>query len=390
MARGIAALLCAYVLSQFYRAFLPVLAPVLAVDIGTTPDDLARASGLWFLAFAAMQIPVGAALDRIGPRWTASVLFLIGGAGGAFLFASAQSPAHVTWAMVLLGIGCSPVLMAAYYILARGYPAAVFATIAGALIGVGSIGNLAGSAPMAWAVDALGWRTAMLWLAGTSALVALMLAALVRDPGRVTSSQNGSVLSLLKMPVLWPIFALMLVNYAPAAGLRGLWAGPYVADVFGADVATIGRVTLVMALAMIAGSFAFGPLERLFNTRKRVIFAGNGAGVVALAALYAFPDHSLWFATAMLAVVGIPASTFAVLIAHAKAFIPAHLTGRGVTLLNLFGIGGVGVMQFTTGPIHAASVTQNATDAYTVLFALFAVTVMIGLMAYLWSTDSKD
>ncbi len=68
MRAGIAALILAYVLSQFYRAFLAVLSPVLKADLGLTADDLAAASGLWFLAFALMQIPVGEALDRIGPR----------------------------------------------------------------------------------------------------------------------------------------------------------------------------------------------------------------------------------------------------------------------------------------------------------------------------------
>ena len=78
---GIAALMAAYVLSQFYRAFLAVLSPVLKAEIGATAENLASASGLWFLAFALMQIPVGAALDRIGPRLTASVLLAVGGVG---------------------------------------------------------------------------------------------------------------------------------------------------------------------------------------------------------------------------------------------------------------------------------------------------------------------
>lgn len=390
MKRGLFALLCAYVLSQFYRAFLPVLTPILSVDIGATPDDLARASGLWFVVFAAMQIPVGAALDRFGPRWTSAVLFIIGGAGGAFAFSLATTPAHVMWAMALIGVGCAPVLMASYFILARGFSVAVFGTLAGAMIGVGSLGNLAGSAPMAWAVESFGWRGTMTGLAVVSLLVGLMLIALVRDPARVASDEKGSVFSLLKTPVLWPIFTLMLVNYAPAASLRGLWAGPYVADVFDADVITIGRVTLVMALAMIAGSFAFGPLERLFKTRKWVIFAGNGLGVLALLALWAVPTQSILFATVMLALIGVSGSSFPVLIAHAKASFPAHLTGRGVTLMNLFGIGGAGIAQLATGPIHTASVTATPSDGYVVLFGGFAVIAALGLLAYLWSTDRTD
>lgn len=390
MKRGLLALALAYVLSQFYRAFLPVVAPVLFAELGASPDDLARASGVWFLTFAAMQIPVGMALDSIGPRRTASVLFLLGGAGGALAFAFAATPLHIMLAMGLIGIGCSPVLMAAYYILARNYAAAAFGTLAGGMIGFGSLGNLAGSAPMAWSIETFGWRETMLGLAGLSLVVGLLVVALVRDPERVVSDQKGSVLTLLKMPVLWPIFALMFVNYAPAAGLRGLWAGPYVADVYGADVTTIGRVTFVMALAMIFGSFAFGPIERLFKTRKWVIFAGNAMGAVALTLLWAYPDTSLFTATVLLALVGISGSTFAVIIGHGKAFFPSHLTGRGVTLMNLFGIGSTGIFQFATGPIYATSKTNNPSDGYSVIFAVFAGLVVLGLIAYLWAEDRTD
>ncbi len=150
---GLIVLVLGYVLSQFYRAFLAVLTPALEADLGATAADLSYASGLWFIVFAVMQIPVGEALDRFGPRITAVVLFSLGGAGGALVFAMAQTPAHIAWAMALIGIGCSPVLMAAYYIFAKMYPAVMFSTLAGATIGFGSLGNLASSAPMAWAVD---------------------------------------------------------------------------------------------------------------------------------------------------------------------------------------------------------------------------------------------
>ncbi|MCX8509818.1 MAG: MFS transporter, partial [Rhodobacteraceae bacterium] len=41
MNAGLVFLLGAYVLSQFYRAFLAVLTPVLRAEIGAGPDDLA-------------------------------------------------------------------------------------------------------------------------------------------------------------------------------------------------------------------------------------------------------------------------------------------------------------------------------------------------------------
>ncbi len=69
---GILFLLAAYVLSQFYRAFLAVLTPVLKAEIGVGPDDLAVSSGLFFVSFALMQLAVGTGLDRFGPRRTAA------------------------------------------------------------------------------------------------------------------------------------------------------------------------------------------------------------------------------------------------------------------------------------------------------------------------------
>ncbi len=389
MRNGLIILALAYTLSHFFRAFLPVVAVPLAADIGAGADDLALASSVWFLTFAAMQIPVGEALDRIGPRLTAAVVFGLGGAGGAIAFGLAQTPTHIVWAMGLIGIGCSPVLMAAYYIIARGFPAAAFATLAGVMIGVGSIGNVGGSAPLAWAVEAFGWRPSMIGLGAACLVIAIGMLALIRDPDRVAGARRGSVLDLLRMPVLWPIFAMMFVNYAPAAGIRGLWAGPYLADVAGADVATIGWVTLVMGVAMITSSVAFGPIEQALGSRKYVVIAGNSLGLIGLVALWMIPSASLLFITVMFALIGIGGSTFAVLVAHGRAYFPDHLTGRGVTLMNLFGIGGVGVMQFVTGRVFAASQALPADIAYGRIFGVFAVLVITGLGIYATSRDSR-
>ncbi len=390
MQAGLVVLCLAYVLSQFFRAFLAVLSLDLERDIGASPEDLAFASGLWFLVFAAMQIPVGWALDRIGPRLTAGVLLVIGGAGGAVTFAAATAPLHVSIAMALIGVGCSPVLMASYYIFAREYPPARFATLAAVMLGVGSVGNVVASYPTAIAVELMGWRLTMLTLAVISAAIALGILASVREPARVVSEHKGSVLDLLKHPALLLIMPLMLVAYAPAAALRGLWAGPYLNEVFGLDTTQIGTATLVMGAAMITGTFVYGPLDRLLGTRKWVVFGGNALGAVSLGLLCLWIDTTVWVSVVLLAVIGFLGASFPVIMAHGRAFVPPHLMGRGVTLLNLFGIGGVGIAQFATGRIHAATVDVGPTAPYTAIFAFFAVTLAIGCAIYLFSRDSVD
>lgn len=391
MQAGLILLCLAYVLSQFFRAFLAVLSTALARDIGAGPEDLAFASGLWFLSFAAMQLPVGWALDKIGPRRTASVLLLIGGAGGAAVFAIAGSAIHINIAMLLIGIGCSPVLMASYYIFARQFPPAKFATLAALMLGVGSVGNLVASYPMAFAAETIGWRAALWALAAASGLVALGIFALVRDPDPVTGDQKGSVLDLLKMPVMWFLMPLMLVNYAPVGAVRGLWIGPYLNDVFGLTTNQIGQATLIMGLAMIAGTLCYGPLDRILGTRKWVVFWGNALCAASILTLALVADRSAALAIGLMAVTGFFGASFPIIIAHARGFFPPHLTGRGVTLMNLFGIGGVSLMQFTSGRVHSSLAdTGSAVAPYTAIFAFFGLSLALGLAIYAFSTDNMD
>ncbi|MGC1496229.1 MAG: MFS transporter [Sulfitobacter sp.] len=388
---GILLLGLAYVLSQFFRAFLAVLSPVLARDIGTTPDDLAWSSGLWFIAFAAMQIPVGWALDTIGPRRTAAWLLLIGGGGGSMVFALAGSAFHIDIAMALIGIGCAPVLMASYYIFAREYPPAQFAVLASLMVGLGSVGNLVASYPMAFAAETMGWRNAMWGLAVVSALVAMGTLALVSDPRKVDGESKGSMLELFKIRALWFIFPIMGVSYAISGAVRGLWIGPYLADVFNANTDVIGVATLLMGIAMILGTLAYGPLDRILGSRKWMIVGGSVATLIAAAILIAQPSQSLTLSVAMMCAVGFFGATYPVIMAHGRSFLPSHLIGRGVTMLNLFSIGGVGLAQFLSGRVYSNMLsTEQAATPYVAVFALFAGSLAIGLVIYLFSRNSPD
>ena len=381
---GIAVLCVAYILSQFFRSFLAVLSSVLANDIGAKPDDLAYALGLLFIVFAVMQIPVGWALDRFGPRLVSSVLLLIGGGGGSLLFASAQNPNHINLSMALLGVGCSPILMASYYIFARNYSPQIFATLAATFLGIGSLGNLIGASPLTYFVGILGWREAVELIGIFTILIAVFLLFTVKNPVKIngTSVSAGGFWSILKSRDILLIAPIAIVCYAPVAGLRGLWLGPYFEQKFESSIDEIGTIGLIMSLGMILGTFFYGPLDRIFKTRKWIVLFGNSICLLSVAFLSFSPEVSYNFAIVSFTVIGFFGMSFPVLVAHGRSFVPIELSGRGVTLMNLFAIGGVGILQTVSGAVF------DLAGDFESVFSMYFILILIGLAVYLRSKDN--
>ena len=66
--------------------------------------------------------------------------------------------------------------------------------------------------------------------------------------------------------------------------------------------------------------------------------------------------------------------------------------GRGVTLINLFGIGGVGLMQNLSARVYDGEVIKAAMpiDPYNSVILVFFGIMVIGLIIYLFSQDRTD
>ena len=387
---GLISLAVAYVLSQFYRSFLAVLTPQLTTELNADKGDLSLALGLWFIAFGFMQFVVGVCLDRYGPRRTAGLIFGVAGTTAAIVFTTAQSPTAIIIAMSLFGVACSPVLMASLFIFARRFDIRQFAIMTSSFVAFGNLGNVIGASPMAAAADMYGWRTVMAGLGVLTFLVSILILIFLKDPDTKASSGLGwsGYITLLKSPLLWPILLMTLFCYAPVAGIRGLWAGPYLTDLFGANSLQIGQVTLWMAIAMVVGSLLYGPLDRIFNTRKWIVFTGNAMVFSVLALLMFNPTPSLAIVTGLFIIMGICGTSYGVLMAHGRTFLPDHLIGRGVTLMNAGSIFGVGLMQFLTGRIVDAQPDPTSTATYQILFGTYAVVLLVALLVYLTSRDA--
>lgn len=389
---GLAALIAGYTLSQFYRSFMAVLAPQLQAEIGAGPGDLAFASGLWFAAFAALQMPIGMALDRIGPARVSAALLGVAGGAGAIWFSLATSSADIAGAMTLLGIGCAPVLMAAYYILARDWPQAAFGAMAGMIVGLGSLGDLLGAAPLVRLVEAVGWRGALRGLAVVTVAVAALILWLVPSPPRRTGTEpRGSLAGLLEVRPLRPLLPIIFASYACVVAVRGVWVAPLMATMHAGDDRLIGRATLAMGLSLIVGNLAAGRIQRLFGGPRRAALWLTTLCIAALAVLAIWPDGNIVLTFAALSMLGLTGGNYALMMAHGRSFLPPQLIGLGITFLNTFSLAGVAVLQFGSRPIYQSVLaTYGPKAAMSAVFAFFLVPIVIGLVVYAFSQEPAE
>lgn len=392
------ALTTAYVLSQFFRTAMGVVAPEIARDLNLDPAGLGLLSSAWFWAFAAMQIPVGVALDRWGPRRTVSLLFTVAGAGCALL-ASADGLGVAILGQVLIGIGCAPVFMGTLMVLARFYDTGRFAYLSAIVLAIGNGGTLIGTTPLALLAQALGWRGSFLVMAALVVVVALLVGRTVRDRPEGSAADKAEtlgaalrgVLDVVRNRHLWPLLPMAFTAYGVVVTLRGLWAGPYLAEVWGMSPVGRGNILFVMSLAMIASNVVYGSLERRLDRRRELVIAGTGVTVAAFVVLGLAPAASLLLASVLLAVIGFAGMTYAMMMAQGRRFMPEHQLGRSLTFLNGICFFGAALLQLVSGIVvdlgRAGDGGPEA--AYGILFLFLSICLFAAILPYRRSIDRR-
>ena len=390
----------AYVASQFYRVANAAIAPELMAELSLSAEAMGGITGLFFLSFAAAQIPTGILLDRYGARRTMAALFGVA-VLGAITFAMADGGAGLAIGRILLGLGCAAGLMGAMVVIARWYPEARFASLTAMLFVVGGGGTLLATTPLAWAVEGIGWRGAFLAMAGLTGVFAVLLLLIVRDtpPGQVEAGNKGEswteILAGLHAVIanrqLWLVSAIQFVSYATVLSVVGLWGGPYLADVHGLDGVSRGNVLLAMNVAVLVGVSLYSQLDRHAASRKWLIVAGALITAAILALLAVLEKPEFWLATVLLLLFATIGSYVMLNHAHARAILPDHLIGRGLTFQNLAVFMGVAVIQSASGLIvggfdHVDG--RSPEIAYRWIFAFLAVLLVVAAAIFAKATDT--
>ena len=100
-----------YYIAYLFRTINAVMAAPLATELGLGADDLGLLTSVYFVTFAAAQIPIGILLDRFGPRRVQSVLLLVA-AVGSTLFAVSDHFWMLLVGRALIGLGVASAMTA--------------------------------------------------------------------------------------------------------------------------------------------------------------------------------------------------------------------------------------------------------------------------------------
>jgi predicted MFS family arabinose efflux permease len=387
----------AYFFSALVRAVVATLAPVLSADLALSAADLGLLAGAYFLGFASMQLPLGSALDRIGPKRAQLGLLTLAVVGCA-LFALARSFAALTAARVLIGMGVSACLMAPMTCYRRRFSPRAQMRATSWMLMTGSFGMVASTLPVQWLMPSLGWR-GLFWL--LAALFVLSMAAIAwavprddaagpRTPG-VLGAAAGGYREVFRHPSFIRFLPMGFFHYGGLLALQSLWIGPWLSRVCGWTPQQAAQGLFAVNLGMLATFLGWGALlPRLYArgwTAQSLIARGLPpclAVLVLAVALGAKATAAVW----TLFCVG---STLVSLAQPAigQAF-PAALAGRALSAYNLVIFAGVFALQWMIGgAIDLLSAAGwSAASAFQGAFALVAASCIASYLWFLWFDDA--
>jgi predicted MFS family arabinose efflux permease len=388
-----AALTILLVIGQLMRSAGSTLSPVLSADAGLKPEALAQVIGAMFLAVGLSQLPVGVLLDRFGPRRTIACATLIA-ALGCVVFASAPGLYGMILGRILIGAGISSTVMGGYLLVIRWAPREKFSTYSGLILFIGALGGILATTPLTLLLNAVGWRSAFAGIGAVVVIGAVLTFLLVQDaPAEVAPAGKkptlrevtGDLLTVLKFRHLWPVLAVGPILYTPQQILLGLWAGPFLEDVYSLDAVARSHVLLAMSCGISIGMLLVGPVERLFSNQKVLVLTSMLALSAMFLALALVAERSLVAVVILLSAISLISPFYISLTAHAQTLQPGQYSGRVLSLLNMTSILGVFLSQNVTGSMAAAfpSATGNAAPAaYQAIFILMMAMFLVGTLIY--------
>jgi len=406
-------LLLTYIFVYFDRVAPAVVAPELMKEFGLTATSLGILSSMYFYPYAAMQIPSGILSDYLGPRISVGTFFIIAAIGTA-MFGLAHSFGVIIFGRFLMGVGVAVVWIPCMRILANWFRPNEFSTLTGMMLTWGNVGAVLASAPLAFLVGLVGWRSSFFWLGGFMIILAILNFIILRnkpsEKGYPTVSEIDGVeyyqqmgvkvsfaenaKKLFKMKNYWLIAIYAFTIYGTVMGFQGLWCIPYLQQTYGLPKQQAANMLMLWPIGMALGCLAAGWVsDRVLKSRRKASLYGMIIYALTWLPIIIWPGVMPVDAFyPLLFIMGFFCGAYVPNYAHIAEGQPHSFIATANGMLNIWYFIGGALFQAVMGLVldaYGKVGDKFPVEAYQKSFILCLIALVIGAVAMYFTTDTK-
>lgn len=334
-----------------YEFFLQVSPNVMVKDLmlafNLNAAQMGYLSTSYYVAYAAMQLPVGMLLDRFGTRKPLTVAVLLC-ALGALLFGYAS----VFWVAALgrfiIGFGSAFAAVSCLQIASQWLPLNRFALVTGLLLTIGMMGAWGGQAPLGMLIQVLGWRETMLVFGLIGVVLAVIVLLVIRDKDSLHNSPDRLVppgfFSGLRHVVhnkqMWVVAIYGGLMFLSIPGFAGLWSVSFFSHSYHLPQTTSAFVVSMIFIGFAVGAPFLGWLSDRICARKPPMYIGSVGAFFTICFILYGPMVGIYTAGTLFFIFGFFCSGFLPAFSVARELNPPETSGTALGFINTLNTAG--------------------------------------------------
>ena len=355
-----------YMLAFFHRMAPAAIATDLQQSFLASGTALGALAAAYFYTYTVLQIPVGVMADTLGIRKIVALGAALAGVG-SLVFGMADTLGMATVGRVLIGLGVSSMFISLMKLNSVWFHDRHFGTIVGMSLLLGNFGSVLAAAPLVWAVNHTSWRNVFDAVGIFSLVLGVLVWFLVRShPGeaglpsmrelegkeshpRHEGHWFDGLLTVMKNRATWPGFLPNLGVGGSLFAFAGLWAVPYLRDVYGMERSVAANHTMLLLFCFAVGAMSFGLLSDRIGKRLPVIVGGIALYVLCWLPIVFAWHLSLSLSYGLFALMGLGAAGFTLTWSSVKEVNPPALSGMATSVINTGAFLGAAILQPLVG-----------------------------------------
>ena len=305
--------------------------------------QLGNLTASYFYAYLIMQIPVGLLIDRFGPRALTSVAILIC-ALGSLLLSHAPTFTLACIGRFITGAGAAFAVISCLKLTAIWFPPRKFALMAGLMMTAGMLGAVGGEAPLATAVQHIGWRDTVNLIAVIGIVLAFVFFIVVRDKNNLQQVSDSlsknktpfltTLKSILRSKQNWYLSMFSGLTFAPVAVIGGLWGVPFIERAYGVSKTIAATDISLVFIGFALGAPLFGYLSDLIGKRKPLVYFGVIIATILISFIIFITDLSNTTVTALFFSFGFFISSFMISFSMIREINSLALAATSIAFMN--------------------------------------------------------